>query len=167
MTLENLNTTIKSLAIKSVTSLISLLMAIHGRLLSWLLKLKSAELSAPVATESTPSSSKDTTPPKPSNPPSENLPPDSNSTSDAPKNVIQYHYTDPNEFLHDLQRGKLPLRAVTMEQFLLAHAWIAVDNNTPHINKHVMISGGIYDVRMQIASVKYPEEGRLIVGGHQ
>lgn len=76
-------------------------------------------------------------------------------------------YTDPNSFLHDIQRGVLPLRAVTMEQFLLAHSWIAVDNNSPQIRKHVMINGNLYDVRMQIASVKYPEEGNNLVGARQ
>lgn len=54
-----------------------------------------------------------------------------------------------------------------MEQYLLAHAWIAVDSGSPSLSNKVMINGGVYDVRMQVTSVKYPEEGRNIAGGMQ
>lgn len=54
-----------------------------------------------------------------------------------------------------------------MEQFFLAHAWIAVDNNSPRISKQVMISGMIFDVMFQVQRVKYPEQGQLIAGGMQ
>ncbi len=162
MTRENLSTIIRTAMIKSATSLISFLTVIRGHLLSWLLKSANAELSVRTVIGSTQSSNKDTTPSKTSSEPLDSLPPVTNSSCNQ-----EMTYTDPNSFLHDIQRGVLPLRAVTMEQFLLAHSWIAVDNNSPQIRKHVMINGNLYDVRMQIASVKYPEEGNNLVGARQ
>lgn len=159
----NLSTITRNLMIRSATSLISLLTAIRGHLLSFVLKCGNAELSVRTVIESTRSNNKATTPSKPSKPPSESLPPVTNSSSD----FDGYHYKDAGEFLHDLQRGKIPMRAVTMEQFLLAHAWIAVDNNSPRIKQKMMINGGIYDMMFQIQSVKYPEEGRNLAGGMQ
>lgn len=73
-------------------------------------------------------------------------------------------YNNPHDFLHDLQRGKIPLNAVSMEQWLLAHAWVMVDANTPLISKNVMVNGGVFETRLQVTSVAYPEKADGIVG---
>lgn len=76
-------------------------------------------------------------------------------------------YSEPGAFLHDLHHGKIPLSAVNMEQYLLAHAWTAVDGGSPKIRAHIMVNGGLYDVHMQVAAVRFPEKGQNLAGGIQ
>lgn len=73
-------------------------------------------------------------------------------------------YDSASEFLHDLGRGKIPLSAVSLEQWLLAHAWVMVDSGTPVIKKDVSINGAVFETKLQVRAVAYAEKAEGIVG---
>lgn len=152
MTREYLSTIIKNLTRSTLIFLASLLTAIRGLALSYALKLGSAELSVPTATDSIPSSNKTTMTSEPSRKPSESSPP-----------VTNLVYNTPDAFLHDFQRGKIPASAVNMEQWLLAHAWIMVDSGQPTLTKEILVEGNMYEMTFRMKSIMYAERAHNIV----
>lgn len=161
MTHEYWSMIIKTLMRNMLLSLGSLLTAFRGRVLGYALKLQSAELSVPTATESIPLSNRATTPKTESKPASASSPPSTNSTSEKFTKDEQgrqnIHYTSVDEFLHDLARGKVPASAVTLEQWLIAHAYVILNNNVPRIEKKIMVDGNLYIMEFAMTGISYSE----------
>lgn len=135
----------KTLPRKSATSLASLLMGMVGRLVRFEQKFVNAESSAQTATESTPSSNKDTTRTK-----------TFKSKLGSSPQGISLTYDNPHEFLHDVTRGELHPRNVTLEQWLIASSYAMIDQKLPDLELALVLGGNVFSLHHCIHSVHFP-----------
>lgn len=77
--------------------------------------------------------------------------------------VTDLVYNTAESFLHDFQRGLIPARAVNLEQWMTAHAWIMVDSGQPVLTKNVMVEGNVYEMTFSLKSIMYSERAHNIV----
>lgn len=152
-TRENSSMTIRNLVTRSIRLVALSLRDIVGRLLSLEEKYGNAEFSAQIATGNIPSSNKATSQPKQSNPPSQN--------SQKSTGLI---YRDANVFLHDIINKKIPLRAVTMEQWLIAILVASTDGPQSQLNLKIMHAGNVFSMHHCIEDITYPERAKSVAG---
>ena len=151
-TQERSSTTTKTQVTRVVIFLASLLRVTLGLLISFEQKYGNAEFYARIATVDTPSPSKDTTP----------IPKSPKHSETSPQNTV-LRYNDAFEFIHDVVRGKIPLHAITMQQWVLGIMTAMTVNNQPELNVTVLYKGSYYDFHHRIKAISLPTsiEGTL------
>jgi len=128
--------------------LASLLTAIRGALLYFVLRFGSVEFSAPIATESTPSNSRDTMPVQKSKTPSPSLP-----------TTMISKYEGPQDKLAAIVHGEIDLADVSLAEWIqLVTIHMASDQST-HLNVDIPYKGGLYLHHHCIEKIQMPKIG--------
>lgn len=65
-------------------------------------------------------------------------------------------YDNPHDFLHDVVRGNIHPKHVTLEQWLVAHGYAMIDQKLPHLHTGIMVGGQQYVLHHCIESIHYP-----------
>jgi hypothetical protein len=149
----NLNTTILSQLINIAVLGALLLTAIRGRLLSFVLKYGNAEYYAPAATESTPSSSKDTTQATKFRP-----------ASPRSQKATSLTYENPSDWINDIINGRIACNDVRMDHWIQLTTMAMVDNSVAHLNLDVPYRGGVYSFHHCIKQINPPAQTDNIMG---
>jgi hypothetical protein len=117
-------------------------------------KYENAEFCALTATESIPLSSMTTTQKTMSSEPSES----------SPQSTV-LTYDNPHEFLHDVQTGKIPIGAVTLEDWLISASYAALDQPLPELNISIMVGGQLFNLHHCLSSIHYPNRVKPLMEG--
>lgn len=144
VTRENSSMTIKTPLTSIAVSAISLLAAIRGHLLYFVLRYGSVECFAPTATESTPSSSKDT------------MPVMTYSGHSARLQENTDFRCDPDEKLRRLVEGCDSCDSVTLGEWLELVAIAALSGDQPQLNLDINHGGGIYSLHHCVTQLNLP-----------
>ena len=76
---------------------------------------------------------------------------------------ISLNYDNPHDFLHDVTRGVIPPDTVTLEQWLVAHAFAMLDNKLPDMHTSLMIGGQMFGMHHCIQSIHFPNKVRPLM----
>jgi hypothetical protein len=152
-TQENSSTTTKTVMTRSIRYLASLLRGIAGVLLYLDLRYGSAEFYAQIVTESTPLSARDTMPTTPLNKSSE--------TSPKP---TDFTYSNAHEFLNDIVNQRIPVSAVSLEQYLLAVLVATMDSDTPKTEFLISLNGNLFTMFHDVKAITYANNATAIQG---
>ena len=131
--------------------LASLLTDIRGHLLYFVLRFGSVESSVPIATEFTPSSSRDITPVTEFELPSRPLP----MNTDSPSN--------PSEELHNIVTGKRGCDTVSLSEWMELVTMAMVEAQRAELNLDIPYGGGIYSFYHCIKQINPPAPTRPIM----
>lgn len=155
-TQERSSTTTKTLVSRVVMSLALSLRAIVGLLISFEQRYGNAEFYAHLATEDTPSSSKDTT----------KTPKSPKPSSTSPKSTV-LTYEDPFAFIHDVVNEKVPLDEVSMQQWVYGVLTAMTIKQCPTLDFMVMYKGSYYNFHHHITSIAPPAPAGAILRTQQ
>lgn len=140
--------TTRTLLTNIAVSLASLLTDIRGAVLYFVVRYGSAEFFAQIATESTPSSSRDTTPVQKSSTPS-NLSPKTTSST----------YENPQEKLAAIVHGEIDVANVSMAEWMQLVTIHMASSQSTHLNVDIPYKGGLYLHHHCIEKIQMPRIG--------
>lgn len=72
-------------------------------------------------------------------------------------------YDNPHDFLHDVVRGVIHPSQVSLEQWLVSHAYAMIDQKLPQLYTSIMVSGQQFGLHHCIESIHYPSTVSSIV----
>lgn len=72
-------------------------------------------------------------------------------------------YDNPHDFLHDVVHGKIPLAAVSLEQWLIAQGYAMIDHKLPQMYANLMVGGQLFVMHHCVESIHYPNMVKPIV----
>lgn len=75
-------------------------------------------------------------------------------------------YDNPHDFLHDVQAGKIPIGAVSLEEWLMAIGYAALDQKVPELNLAVMVGGQLFNLHHCLTSIHYPNRVKPLMEDH-
>lgn len=138
--------TIGTQLLKFAAFLVSLLTVMRGRLLYYVVRYGSAEYYAQIATASIQSNSRVITRPKASERP----------YVPSLKN-ISLPYSNPNELVHDILRGRVGCDTIRLSEWLELVCMAMIDGRLSNLNIDIPYGGGLYSLHHCVKQIHPPE----------